>query len=160
MIQAPVEFTPKPGILVVTIHEGRGFALPESHKNIFSNHQSSASQGGGASVAGSVRTAPNGHRPTTSGGFGNIPTNHGRVSGKYMPYALLDFDKVQVFVNSVEGTPEQPLWAGSNTQYKFDVSRVTDLTVHLYIRNPNASPKIGRADDIFLGVVQIKPRFD
>lgn len=77
-----------------------------------------------------------------------------------MPYALLDFDKVQVFVNSVEGNPENPLWAGSNTQYKFDVSRVTDLTVHLYIRNPNAAPSIGRANDIFLGVVQIKPRFE
>lgn len=160
MVQAPIEFTPKPGILVVTLHEGRGFALPDSHKNIFSGHQSSASQGTGASIAGSVRTGPNGHRPNTSGGFGNIPTNHGRVSGKYMPYALLDFDKVQVFVNSVEGNPEQPLWAGSNTQYKFDVSRVTDLTVHLYIRNPNASPSIGRANDIFLGVVQIKPRFE
>lgn len=77
-----------------------------------------------------------------------------------MPYALLDFDKVQVFVNSVEGNPENPLWAGSNTQYKFDVSRVTDLTVHLYIRNPTAPQSLGRANDIFLGVVQIKPRFD
>ncbi|KAF3767242.1 encodes protein serine/threonine kinase [Cryphonectria parasitica EP155] len=160
LTQTPVEFAPKPGILVVTLHEGRGFALPEPHKNIFSSHSTSASQGGGASIAGSVRTAPNGHRPNTSGGFGNVPTNHGRVSGKYMPYALLDFDKVQVFVNSVEGNPENPLWAGSNTQYKFDVSRVTDVTVHLYIRNPTAPPSVGRANDIFLGVVQIKPRFE
>ncbi|CRK35498.1 hypothetical protein BN1708_019783, partial [Verticillium longisporum] len=73
-------------------------------------------------------------------GFGGIPTNHGRISGKYMPYALIDFDKVQVFVNSVEGTPENPLWAGSNTQYKFDVSRVTELGIHLYMRNPLAAP--------------------
>ncbi|PSS05189.1 protein kinase 1 [Coniella lustricola] len=160
LTQAPVEMAPKPGILVVTLHEGRGFALPEPHKNVFSSHSSSASQGGGASIAGSVRSNPNGHRPNTSGGFGSVPTNHGRVSGKYMPYALLDFDKVQVFVNSVEGNPENPLWAGSSTQYKFDVSRVTDVTVHLYIRNPNAPSSVGRANDIFLGVVQIKPRFE
>lgn len=77
-----------------------------------------------------------------------------------MPYALLDFDKVQVFVNSVEGNPENPLWAGSNTQYKFDVSRVTELAVHLYIRNPTAPPGSGRSQDIFLGVVRINPRFE
>ncbi|KAL2273300.1 hypothetical protein FJTKL_04811 [Diaporthe vaccinii] len=169
LTQAPVITPPKPGILVVTIHEGKDFALPDQHKSIFSSHSSSLSQGGGASVAGSVRPGSsqraagsyvNGHRPNTSGGFGNVPTNHGRVSGKYMPYALLDFDKVQVFVNSVEGNPENPLWAGSNTQYKFDVSRVTELTVHLYIRNPTAPPGAGRSQDIFLGVVRINPRFE
>ncbi|CAI4214939.1 unnamed protein product [Parascedosporium putredinis] len=88
--------------------------------------------GSALSIAGSVRpTSASQHvsgsyingsnRPQTSGGgFTNIPTNHGRISGKYMPYALLDFDKVQVFVNSVDGNPENPLWAGPNTQYKFD----------------------------------------
>lgn len=120
-------------------------------------------------MAGSIRPSSsarqqssfvNGMRPQTSaGGFGGIPTNHGRISGKYMPYALIDFDKVQVFVNSVEGTPENPLWAGSNTQYKFDVSRVVELAIHLYMRNPNAPPGSGRSHDIFLGVVRIKPSF-
>ncbi|GKT93538.1 hypothetical protein Ct61P_11388 [Colletotrichum tofieldiae] len=102
MAQAPVVNPPKPGILVVTLHEG------------------SLSTGGALSVAGSVRPSSsqrgavgsfiNGAaRPQTSGGgFTGIPTNHGRISGKYMPYALLDFDKMQVFVNSVEGTPENP----------------------------------------------------
>lgn len=101
-------------------------------------------------------------RPQTAGGsgFNGVPTNHGRISGKYMPYALLDFDRMQVFVNSVEGTPENPLWAGDNTQYKFDVSRVTELAVHLYLRNPNAPPGSGRSQDIFLGVVRINPRFE
>lgn len=127
------------------------------------------STGSALNVAGSIR--PNNSsrtanflsgssRPQSSGGFGAIPTNHGRISTKYMPYALIDFDKVQVFVNSVEGNPENPLWAGSNTQYKFDVSRVTELAVHLYIRNPNAAPGSGRSQDIFLGVVRINPRFE
>lgn len=127
------------------------------------------STGSALNVAGSIRTnnssrTPNflsgSSRPQSSGGFGAIPTNHGRISTKYMPYALIDFDKVQVFVNSVEGNPENPLWAGSNTQYKFDVSRVTELAVHLYIRNPNAAPGSGRSQDIFLGVVRINPRFE
>lgn len=101
-----------------------------------------------------------GGRPQTSGGFSGLPTNHGRISSKFMPYALIDFDKVQVFVNSVEGTPENPFWAGSNTQYKFDVSRVSELTVHLYLRNPNAPPGSGRSQDISLGSARINPRFE
>ncbi|GJC78552.1 serine/threonine-protein kinase gad8 [Colletotrichum liriopes] len=173
MAQAPVVNPPKPGILVVTLHEGQGFSLPEQHRQAFaSSHQGSLSTGGALSVAGSVRPSSsqrgavgsfiNGAaRPQTSGGgFTGIPTNHGRISGKYMPYALLDFDKMQVFVNSVEGTPENPLWAGGNTQYKFDVSRVTELVIHLYMRNPMAPPGSGRSQDIFLGVARINPRFE
>ncbi|KAF7550633.1 hypothetical protein G7Z17_g5577 [Cylindrodendrum hubeiense] len=173
MTQAPVVKPPKPGILVVTLHEGHGFALPEQHRNAFtSSHQGSMSQGNALNMAGSVRPpssqrgAPgsfvNGaNRPHSSaGGFTGIPTNHGRISGKYMPYALLDFDKVQVFVNSVDGNPENPLWAGGNTQYKFDVSRVTELVIHLYMRNPTAPPGSGRSQDIFLGVARINPRFE
>ncbi|TWU71102.1 hypothetical protein ED733_000778 [Metarhizium rileyi] len=173
MAQAPVVTPPKPGILVVTLHEGQGFSLPESHRNIFtSQHQGSLSTSiAASSVTGSVRPSSsqridgsfvNGSaRPHSSaGGFGSIPTNHGRISGKYMPYALLDFDKVQVFVNSVDGNPENPLWAGGNTQYKFDVSRVTELVIHLYLRNPNAGPGAGRSQDIFLGVARINPKFE
>ncbi|KAM0270435.1 hypothetical protein ACHAQH_009439 [Verticillium albo-atrum] len=174
MAQAPVVTPPKPGILVVTLHEGQGFSLPEQHRATFnsSHPQNSLSTGNALSGVGSVRPGSsqrvagsfiNGSgRPQTSSGsgFSGIPTNHGRISGKYMPYALIDFDKVQVFVNSVEGTPENPLWAGSNTQYKFDVSRVTELGIHLYMRNPMATPGSGRSQDIFLGVVRINPRFE
>ncbi|KAM0325968.1 hypothetical protein ACHAQA_007274 [Verticillium albo-atrum] len=174
MAQAPVVTPPKPGILVVTLHEGHGFSLPEQHRATFnsSHPQNSLSTGNALSGVGSVRPGSsqrvagsfiNGSsRPQTSSGsgFSGIPTNHGRISGKYMPYALIDFDKVQVFVNSVEGTPENPLWAGSNTQYKFDVSRVTELGIHLYMRNPMATPGSGRSQDIFLGVVRINPRFE
>lgn len=171
MVQAPVVKPPKPGILVVTLHEGQGFALPEEHRNTFtSQHQGSLSTSN-ATAAGSVRPgsqrmagslATNGsNRPHSSaGGFSGIPSVHGRISGKYMPYALIDFDKVQVFVSSVQGNPENPLWAGGNTQYKFDVSRVTELVIHLYLRNPNASPGAGRSQDIFLGVARINPKFE
>jgi serum/glucocorticoid-regulated kinase 2 len=169
MVQAPVVTPPKPGILVVTMHEGQGFSLPEQHRHLFGSQHNSNSLSSG--VVGSVRATPaqqsrisssfvNGRSASSAdSGFGQIPTNHGRISGKYMPYALIDFDKVQVFVNSVEGTPENPLWAGGLTQYKFDVSRITELAVHLYMRNPTASPAAGRSQDIFLGVVRLSPSF-
>jgi serum/glucocorticoid-regulated kinase 2 len=169
LTQVPV-ITPKPGILVVTLYEGQGFSLPEQHRNSFNptHAGNSLSTGNALSMAGSMRPSSssrasnfiNGSRPQTAGGFSGIPTNHGRISTKYMPYALIDFDKVQVFVNSVEGNPENPLWAGSNTQYKFDVSRVSELNVHVYIRNPNAPPGSGRSQDILLGVARINPRFE
>ena len=173
MAQAPVTTLAKPGILVVTMHEGQGFSLPEQYRDLFGSTHNANSHSTG--VVGSVRpTAAQmqqhqqrasasyiGGRPGPSAesGFGSIPTNHGRTSGKYMPYALLDFDKVQVFVNSVEGTPEHPLWAGANTSYKFDVSRMGELTVFLYMRNPAAPPGAGRSQDIFLGVARINPSF-
>ncbi|KAF2662650.1 serine/threonine protein kinase-like protein [Lophiostoma macrostomum CBS 122681] len=162
----------RPGILIVTLHEGKGFSLPAGAEQAFTggHHQGSLSQGGGFSVAGSMR--PNSssrnqvagsysNRPQSAAGSINaVPSNHGRYSQKYLPYALVDFDKQQVFINAVSGTPENPLWAGGNTQYKFDVSRVTDLTISLYIRNPSAPPNAGRNEDIFLGKCQINPRFE
>ncbi|KAH9908367.1 Pkinase-domain-containing protein [Xylariomycetidae sp. FL2044] len=173
MVQEPVVKPPKPGILVVTLHEGQGFSLPEQHRNAFSQHGGgSMSTGNALNMSGSVRPGSSqrnaagsfmngsGRPQTSAGGFSGIPSNHGRISSKYLPYALLDFDKVQVFVNSVSGNPENPLWAGDNTQYKFDVSRVTDLNVHLYMRNPTAAPGSGRSQDIFIGVVRINPRFE
>lgn len=63
-------------------------------------------------------------------------------------------------MNAVSGTPENPLWAGDNTAYKFDVSRVTDLTLSFYIRNPNAPPNAGRNHDIFIGTCKLNPRFE
>ncbi|PMD47096.1 serine/threonine protein kinase-like protein [Hyaloscypha variabilis F] len=164
---------PRPGILIVTLHEASGLQLPDQYKQVFNQtQQNSLSQGNGFGVAGSVRPGSsqqqgsvagsyaNSARPQTSGGFAGVPTNHGRISSKYLPYALLDFDKLQVFVNAVSGTPADPFWAGDNTQYKFDVSRVTELAVHLYLRNPNAPQGAGRTTDIFLGVARINPRFE
>ncbi|RDW91007.1 protein kinase-like protein [Coleophoma crateriformis] len=170
--QPPAE--PRPGILIVTLHEAQGLSLPDQYKSSFPTHgahNSSLSTGNGFGVAGSVRPGSsqqsvagsyaNGGRPQTSGGgFSNPPTNHGRIHSKFLPYALIDFDKLQVFVNAVSGSPENPLWAGDNTSYKFDVSRVTELAVHLYLRHPQATPGSGRSQDIFLGVTRINPRFD
>ncbi|KAL5117124.1 Serine/threonine-protein kinase [Pleosporales sp. CAS-2024a] len=162
----------RPGILIVTLHEGKGFSLPAGHENTFSSghQQGSLSQGGGFSVAGSARPGSSSRNPavgsytarpqSAAGSINAAPTIHGRYSSKHLPYALVDFDKQQVFINAVSGNPENPLWAGGNTQYKFDVSRTTDLSVSLYIRNPAALPNAGRSEDIFIGALKISPRFE
>lgn len=135
--------------------------------------QNSSSGSGGFSVAGSIRGDPslsrtaggvagsfaNGRPQSNNNAINSAPTIHGRYSSRHLPYALLDFDKLQVFVDAVSGSPENPYWAGDNTSYKFDVSRATELSVQLYLRNPNARPDAGRSEDIFLGVCRVNPRF-
>lgn len=160
----------KPGILIVTLHEGRGFSLSPHYQQIFNSHfQNNGSYN--PSMRPSSSAAPSSHtqatsfaqhgRPqSTSGGINAAPTIHGRYSTKYLPYALLDFEKNQVFVDAVSGSPENPLWAGDNTAFKFDVSRKTELNVQLYLRNPAARPGAGRSEDIFLGAVKVHPRFE
>ncbi|KAL2003775.1 hypothetical protein VTN02DRAFT_2269 [Thermoascus thermophilus] len=157
----------KPGILIVTLHEGKGFSLSPHYQQIFTSHFQNSSSPAirpSSSSSHSSHTA-NSHahagRPqSTSSGINAAPTIHGRYSTKYLPYALLDFDKNQVFVDAVSGTPENPLWAGDNTSFKFDVSRQTELSVQLYLRNPAARPGAGRSEDIFLGAVKVNPRFE
>jgi serum/glucocorticoid-regulated kinase 2 len=163
----------KPGILILTLHEGKGFSLPPGAEQAFARpgHSSSMSAGsysnsymgsGNSARPGSSSVNQGSFRPVSSsgGGINNMPSIHGRYSSKYLPYALVDFDKQQVFVNSVSGTPENPLWAGESTQYKFDVSRSTELNLSLYIRNPTAPPNAGRQQDIFIGTCRVKPTFD
>ena len=174
MIQAPPPVATKPGILIVTLHEGKGFSLPPHYQQSYGSQQvgSSMSAGSGFGIAGSMRGDPsmartpggmagsyaNGRQAPT--GINAAPTIHGRYSSRHLPYALLDFEKVQVFVDAVSGSPENPYWAGDNTQYKFDVTRATELNVQLYLRNPNARPGAGRSEDIFLGVCRVNPRFE
>ena len=157
----------KPGILIVTLHEGRGFSLPQQYHSVFNSYYGQPGQAGSVRPTSSyapssqVGSYSQSNRPvSTHSGINAAPTNHGRYISKYLPYALLDFDKNQVFVDAVSGTPENPLWAGDNTAFKFDVSRVTELSVQLYLRNPAARPGVGRSEDIFLGGARVTPRLE
>ncbi|KAF2718591.1 Pkinase-domain-containing protein [Polychaeton citri CBS 116435] len=157
----------KPGILILTLHEGRGFSLPQGAEALFQQkpgHASSISAGtfaGGSYMGNSARPGSSAYRPQSAagGGINAAPSSHGRYSSKYLPYALVDFDKQQIFVNAVSGTPENPLWPGESTQYKFDVGRATEVSISLYIRNPNAPSNAGRQQDIFIGTSRITPSF-
>ncbi|RMZ76666.1 hypothetical protein DV738_g4784, partial [Chaetothyriales sp. CBS 135597] len=168
MANPPVQTT-KPGILIVTLHEGRGFSLPQQYQQAFNNYYASS----GSNVSGSIRPnssyaagglsgsyAQSGRPVSSHASINAAPTIHGRYNSKYLPYALLDFDKLQVFVDGVSGSPENPLWAGDNTSFKFDVSRVCELSVQIYLRNPAARPGVGRSEDIFLGGARVTPRFE
>ncbi|OJJ46692.1 hypothetical protein ASPZODRAFT_16440 [Penicilliopsis zonata CBS 506.65] len=159
----------KPGILIVTLHEGQALSLSPHYQQIFNSHFQNtnsynpslrpSSSSSHSSHARSTQFA-HGRPQSTSGGINAAPTIHGRYSTKHLPYALLDFDKNQVFVDAVSGSPENPLWAGDNTAFKFDVSRKTELNIQLYLRNPAAPPNAGRSEDIFLGAVKVHPRFE
>lgn len=161
----------KPGILILTLHEGKGFSLPPGAEQAFQQRQGHGGSlstgsfagsylGGNSARPGSSSVQQNSFRPSSAaGGINSVPSSHGRYSSKYLPYALVDFDKQQIFVNAVSGTPENPVWAGENTQYKFDVSRSTELSLSLYIRNPAAPPNAGRGQDIFIGTCRITPSF-
>ncbi|KAK3702286.1 Serine/threonine-protein kinase [Vermiconidia calcicola] len=164
----------RPGILILTLHEGRGLSLPPGAEAAFQQrpgHGGSMStgsfansyMGGNSARPGSSNQQQGGYRPQSAASGGNsinsVPSSHGRYSSKYLPYALVDFDKQQVFVNAVSGSPENPLWPGESTQYKFDVSRSTELNLSLYIRNPSAPPNAGRHQDIFIGTCRIAPTF-
>ncbi|KAJ6051979.1 hypothetical protein N7460_002513 [Penicillium canescens] len=74
-----------------------------------------------------------------------------------MPYALIDYDKTQVFINSVSGTSSEPLWAGRANQFMFDVWKSTQLTVHLFVRSSSYSPAVGRSKDICVGTAHVIP---
>ncbi|KAK0357482.1 Serine/threonine-protein kinase [Friedmanniomyces endolithicus] len=160
----------RPGILILTLQEGRGFSLPPGAEAAFQSRPSHGSSMSAGSFAGSYmgNSARPGsaqmqqsYRPSSAagGGINAVPSSHGRYSSKYLPYALVDFDKQQVFVNAVSGSPENPVWAGESTQYKFDVSRTTELNLSLYIRNPSAPPNAGRQQDIFIGTCRVAPSF-
>ncbi|KAJ5634982.1 Serine/threonine-protein kinase gad8 [Penicillium longicatenatum] len=158
-----------PGILIVTLHEGRGLALSPQFQQIFNSHfqnnsyapsslRPNTSSSSHSSHGQSGSYVQNARPQSTSGGINAAPTIHGRYSTKYLPYALLDFEKNQVFVDAVSGNPEAPLWAGDSTAFKFDVSRKTELNVQLYLRNPAARAGVGRSEDIFLGAVKSDAR--
>ncbi|KAK5166856.1 Serine/threonine-protein kinase [Saxophila tyrrhenica] len=171
MVSPPVA-PARSGILILTLHEGRSFSLPPGAEAAFQQgprHGSSMSAGSfGGSYMGGNSARPGssqhgGYRPSSaaagSSTINSVPSSHGRYQSKYLPYALVDFDKQQVFVNAVSGSPENPVWPGESTQYKFDVSRSTELNLSLYIRNPSAPPNAGRQQDIFIGTCRITPTF-
>ncbi|KAL5319203.1 hypothetical protein ACEPPN_012252 [Leptodophora sp. 'Broadleaf-Isolate-01'] len=128
---------PRTGTLVVTLFEGVGFSPPDQYKEVFNRHQQeSLAQDDKFKVPGSSSQDSHHH---------------------FLPYALLDFGKLQVFVCSVSGTTENPLWEGHETSYNFDVSQAAELVIHLYLTNPDVS-KGGQ--DISLGTGRIIPLFE
>lgn len=157
--------------MIFTLCEGVDISLPEEYKQQFENNeQGFLSQGTEFGVADSVCASSSQQTENISsqytgsirqhasrGSYKITSRNRVQVSSRDLPYALLDFDKSQVLVKPVSGTLENPLWAGDSTLFTFDVSRVTELVVGFYIRDPHARLGSRRSQDICNGAVQIDP---
>ncbi|ETS06288.1 kinase-like protein [Trichoderma reesei RUT C-30] len=121
----------RPGILTVVLHEGTGLSIPGSYKED--------------------------QRPDQQG-----------LSKRNTPYAVLDYDRSQQQADSDEGTAEDPVWVSDivpwrldevtgeyrDANWKFDVCRPAELAIHLYLRDPHASPCV-RSQDACIGVARI-----
>lgn len=147
--------TVSPGLLIVTIHESQGLTMPGGSNFANSNGRPTSS----SSKAANVGSVAGSHRPSSSSSnHGGQPHGHTRALSKlFRTYCVLEFDKTQVIVNAISGTLDAPTFAGSATQYKFDVSRDTDLSCGIYMRNPGSG---GREEDLFLGNCKVQPRFE
>lgn len=77
-----------------------------------------------------------------------------------LPYAVIEFDKNQLVIDSLGGELDSPLW---KYRAHFDVSRESELTISLYIRTIEGDD--GRDGSIssegieFVGSVSISPDF-
>lgn len=83
-----------------------------------------------------------------------------------LPYAILNYEQSQEHVESLTGTAENPVWViytedwyddsriYHKSKWKFDVCRLSELSIHLFLRDPHASPSV-RSQDALLGVVKI-----
>ncbi|KAG0307620.1 AGC protein kinase Gad8 [Dissophora globulifera] len=134
----------KNGLLIIRVVEARGLTLPPGSSN----------------PPFVPKRQP---QPTPS-------SNRESVQRKWwLPYAVLEFDKNEVLIDALGGELSNPVW-----QYRahFDVSRVSDVQLSLYIRIPNpktlaALDKSGNmmesensSEDVFLGNVKLEPRWD
>ncbi|KAG0219084.1 AGC protein kinase Gad8 [Mortierella sp. NVP41] len=135
--------TPKNGLLIIRVVEARGLTLPPGSSN--------------------PPFVPKQQQQQTT-------SNRESLQRKWwLPYAVLEFDKNEVLIDALGGELSNPVW-----QYRahFDVSRVSDVQLSLYIRIPN--PKVVAAmdksgsmmesetssEDVFLGNVKLEPRWD
>ncbi|KAG0051908.1 AGC protein kinase Gad8 [Gryganskiella cystojenkinii] len=135
----------KTGLLIIRVVEARGLTLPPGSNN--------------------PPFVPK-QQPQSSGN----PNRESLQRKWWLPYAVLEFDKNEVLIDALAGELSNPVW-----QYRahFDVSRVSDVQLSLYIRIPN--PKVvasleksadsmreseTSSEDVFLGNVKLDPRWD
>lgn len=131
----------------MTLHEAKNLSLPPSHQQYNTQRPSSSSSHNGP-----------GSRPGTAGNSSAAHHGHQRnISKLFRTYCVIEFDKTQVIVNANSGTLDSPMFSGYSTQYKFDVSRDTELSLGIYMKNPGSG---NRDEDLFLGSCRVNPRFE
>ncbi|KAK4236321.1 hypothetical protein C8A03DRAFT_35798 [Achaetomium macrosporum] len=70
------------------------------------------------------------------------------------PYALVEYEKCRVVIESFSGTAERPMWKGRRCTRKFDVSQFAVLIIFLYLRDLVAGRGEG-PHDLFLGAARV-----
>lgn len=128
-----------PGILTVTLHEANGLSAAVRDEEEFNARLSQSTK----------------HQDRSKSPW--LGRTYQPYHQQYLPYAVLHFDHSETFAGSIAGTTENPIWAGRAVHWKFDVSRSSKLTLHLYVKSPHASEG-GR--EICLGVVTLCPAFE
>ncbi|EWC47202.1 hypothetical protein DRE_03321 [Drechslerella stenobrocha 248] len=163
-VNTQVTSTVKPGLLVFTLYEAKGLTLPNipttqpghipGAAGSLSSLRPASSQ---ARMAGSITP---GSRPGTSSRPGT-GYSYGGIHPRFLPYCAVEFDKCEVFLTASPKSsgPTAPMYDSPANQYKFDVSRETDLTVQFYLRNPSSTGN-NRENDFFLGSCKVQPRFE
>ncbi|KAH6853811.1 serine/threonine-protein kinase gad8 [Chaetomium sp. MPI-CAGE-AT-0009] len=88
--------------------------------------------------------------------FNGFEPNHPSSRRQYhLPYALLDYERLQVTAGSILGTTENRQWiAQHGSTCKFDISRASELAIQLYLKVPKACKG---SQDVFLGAARINP---
>ncbi|KAF3160334.1 hypothetical protein TWF106_002733 [Orbilia oligospora] len=161
-----VTSTVKPGLLVFTLYEAKGLTLPNiptTQTGLLSGSVGSFnSMRPASSQARMASYVTPGSRPGTSSSRPGTGYSHGGgIHPRYLPYCVVEFDKCEVFLTASPKSPapNAPVYDSPANQYKFDVSRETDLTVQLYLRNPSSTGN-HRENDFFLGSCKVQPRFE
>ncbi|KAH8696517.1 hypothetical protein BGW36DRAFT_428522 [Talaromyces proteolyticus] len=133
----PIELQNFPGPGVLTVHILKGFGL-------------SAPQYGAVSK-----------QPET--GFSNVASKTPRVAlpitnhqSLLLPYAILECEKSEIFIDACQGTRENPDWMPMGRK-KFDIFRSAKLTIRLYAGNPNSHCR--GSQDTFLGYAKMNTVF-
>lgn len=119
-----------PGFLTITLHEGVGFSAADHYKERPIDEEHTHNR--------SLRRPPCCRRCN-------------------LPYAVVDYEKCQVTLDSLMGTTESPAWVvNSYTTCKIYVSRFAELSIYFYIREPNNVSRESQGS-MFLGVARVNP---
>ncbi|KAL6901143.1 hypothetical protein GGI43DRAFT_369474 [Trichoderma evansii] len=86
------------GSLIMSIYEGIGFSIPAQYQQAVESYQ---------------------HDPLVQ--LNLKDSNFSMFGDGFLPYAVLDFDKVQIFVGSRGGTIQNPIWNKSNPLESFGI---------------------------------------
>ncbi|KAI1318683.1 AGC protein kinase Gad8 [Mortierella claussenii] len=143
----------KTGMLVIRVVEARGLTLPDGSESSFSEPMD-------------IEEGPQVQQERNPRHQRAAARHRESIQRKrWLPYAVLEFDKNEVLIDALGGEVSNPVW-----QYRahFDVSRDSDVQLSLYIRIPNPQEmtfqdsKSGAmsSEDIFLGNVKLEPRWD